>query len=114
MPRPAEVTVAACEYRPFVIVLNPAVKAKMADEDDIVVGSSKMMLKDPVRIRLGPTVLTAQLAYMRITLPIRSTKCPHVQCFDAYWWLESNVNTPQFLCPLCTKELKWDELFIDG
>ncbi len=51
---------------------------------------------------------------MRITKPVRSLKCSHLQCFDARWWLESNKSHPQWLCPHCSKELKFDEIICDG
>lgn len=60
-----------------------------------------MTLKDP-------------LSYMRITRPIRSTKCTHIQCFDAKWWIEGNSQHPQFLCPLCNKALLFEDLIVDG
>lgn len=51
---------------------------------------------------------------MRISKPVRSSKCTHLQCFDARWWLESNKSHPQWLCPHCSKELKFDEIICDG
>lgn len=60
-----------------------------------------MTLKDP-------------LSYMRITRPVRSTLCSHIQCFDAKWWIESNAQHPQFLCPLCNKSLNFDDMIVDG
>lgn len=71
------------------------------DDDDIIADSFKLSLKDP-------------LAYMRISRPVRSTKCTHIQCFDPKWWIEGNAQHPQFLCPLCNKALQFDDLIIDG
>lgn len=51
---------------------------------------------------------------MRMTRPIRSSKCGHIQCFDATWWIESNAVHPQWLCPHCSKELRFDDLIVDG
>lgn len=51
---------------------------------------------------------------MRISKPVRSSKCSHLQCFDARWWLEANKSHPQWLCPHCSKELKFDEIICDG
>lgn len=58
--------------------------------------------------------LTPQLSGMRITKPIRSSKCSHLQCFDAKWWLESNRSHPQWHCPHCSKELSFDDIICDG
>ncbi|KAK8866164.1 hypothetical protein IAR55_001315 [Kwoniella newhampshirensis] len=74
---------------------------RLEEDDDIVVGTSMMSLKDP-------------LSYMRIARPVRSSKCTHIQCFDAQWWIESNTQHPQWLCPHCSKELKFSDLIVDG
>lgn len=59
-------------------------------------------------------MLTLQLSGMRITKPVRSSKCSHLQCFDARWWLESNKSHPQWLCPHCSKELEFTDIICDG
>ncbi|ORX37448.1 hypothetical protein BD324DRAFT_450942 [Kockovaella imperatae] len=74
---------------------------KRLEDDEIELGVSKMTLKDP-------------LSYMRITRPIRSSKCSHIQCFDATWWIESNFTHPMWQCPLCNKELQFEDLIVDG
>ncbi|WVQ82518.1 hypothetical protein IAT38_004647 [Cryptococcus sp. DSM 104549] len=76
-------------------------KKRQDAEDDIMVGTSVMSIKDP-------------LSYMRISRPVRSSKCSHVQCFDPQWWIESNAAHPQWLCPHCNKELNFDDLIVDG
>ncbi|WWC99949.1 hypothetical protein V866_006858 [Kwoniella sp. B9012] len=76
-------------------------RKRQEEDDDIVVGTSVMSLKDP-------------LAYMRMTRPVRSSKCTHIQCFDAQWWIESNSQHPQWHCPHCGKELQFPELIVDG
>lgn len=77
------------------------IRKRAEDEDDIQVGPSPLSLKDP-------------LSGMRITKPIRSSKCSHLQCFDARWWLESNRSHPQWHCPHCNKELKFGDIICDG
>ncbi|CAK9784636.1 hypothetical protein CC85DRAFT_325947 [Cutaneotrichosporon oleaginosum] len=76
-------------------------RQRAAEDDDIEVGTSTLSLKDP-------------LSGMRITKPIRSVKCSHLQCFDARWWLESNKTHPQWLCPHCSKELDFESIICDG
>jgi hypothetical protein len=51
---------------------------------------------------------------MRISKPVRSSKCSHLQCFDARWWLEANKSHPQWLCPRCSKELQLSDIICDG
>ncbi|BEI93876.1 uncharacterized protein CcaverHIS019_0603350 [Cutaneotrichosporon cavernicola] len=76
-------------------------RQQAAEDDDIQVGTSSLSLKDP-------------LSGMRITKPVRSRKCSHLQCFDAKWWLESNKSHPQWLCPHCSKELDFEDVICDG
>lgn len=76
-------------------------RKRAAGQDEIQVGTSTLSLKDP-------------LSGMRITKPIRSSQCSHLQCFDARWWLESNKNHPQWICPHCSKELSLDSIICDG
>ena len=77
------------------------VRKKQDDDDDIVFGQSRMSLKDP-------------LSYMRLVRPVRSSKCSHLQCFEAKWWIVGNEKHPQWLCPLCNRALRFDELIVDG
>jgi hypothetical protein len=77
------------------------VRKKQDDDDDIVFGQSRMSLKDP-------------LSYMRLVRPVRSTRCSHLQCFEAKWWIIGNEKHPQWLCPLCNRALRFDELIVDG
>ena len=76
-------------------------RKKQDDDDDIVFGQSRMSLKDP-------------LSYMRLVRPVRSSKCSHLQCFEAKWWIVGNEKHPQWLCPLCNRALRFDELIVDG
>jgi len=77
------------------------VRKKQDDDDDIVFGQSRMSLKDP-------------LSYMRLVRPVRSSRCSHLQCFEAKWWIVGNEKHPQWLCPLCNRALRFDELIVDG
>ncbi|KAK6048431.1 MIZ/SP-RING zinc finger [Cooperia oncophora] len=40
------------------------------------------------------------LSRTRITLPARCKKCPHLQCFDLYNYLQMNEKRPTWRCPL--------------
>ncbi|KAJ7101987.1 PINIT domain-containing protein [Mycena epipterygia] len=76
-------------------------EAAMPDDDDIIAGSLKMSLKCP-------------LSFMRISMPCRSAKCTHSQCFDATSWYSVMQQTTTWLCPVCENVLDWRELIIDG
>ena len=58
--------------------------------------------------------LGAKLSYARISLPARSKKCVHPQCFDATSWYSMMEQTTTWLCPICEKVLEPEELILDG
>ena len=72
-----------------------------AEDDDIEAGAATMSLKCP-------------FSYMRIATPCRSIHCSHVQCFDAYSFFSVNEQTPSWACPVCHKNIKVEELIMDG
>ncbi|PAV21924.1 miz zinc finger [Pyrrhoderma noxium] len=71
------------------------------DDDDIILGKQKMTLKCP-------------LSYTRISVPCRSDKCVHSQCFDAISWYSMMEQTTTWLCPVCDKQVNPEELIVDG
>ncbi|ODM89395.1 E3 SUMO-protein ligase PIAS2 [Orchesella cincta] len=70
----------------------------------------------------GPKTISVKLSVscpigmQRITLPIRSKTCSHVQCFDAKTFLAMWEIKPysQARCPVCKDDLNFDDLRIDG
>ncbi|KAF8832291.1 hypothetical protein HHX47_DHR1001547 [Lentinula edodes] len=76
-------------------------QASTFEDDDIVAGPQKMSLKCP-------------LTLARINTPCRSSKCVHVQCFDATSWFSVNEQTTTWLCPVCERTLEVNDLIIDG
>lgn len=50
----------------------------------------------------------------RIAVPIRSSKCTHLRCFDAITFLEANRKNPEFMCPDCSTHIPYDTISIDG
>ncbi|GAA5871191.1 hypothetical protein JCM1840_000138 [Sporobolomyces johnsonii] len=70
-------------------------------DEDVAAGSLGMSLKDP-------------LSFCRIAVPIRSSLCNHVSCFDAETWFEMNEQTPTWQCPICSKTLKVEDIVVDG
>ena len=58
--------------------------------------------------------LSCPLGKMRLRLPVRSTVCSHIQCFDAELYLQMNEKKPSWLCPVCDKKAEYKTLFIDG
>ncbi|KAF9157026.1 SUMO ligase siz1, partial [Linnemannia schmuckeri] len=71
-------------------------------DDDIMATSSTLSLKCP-------------LGFQRITVPIRSSYCQHLQCFDAYTFFNLNEQTPTWTCPVCSRMMhSWEEIVVDG
>ncbi|KAK5947877.1 E3 SUMO-protein ligase pli1 [Knufia fluminis] len=71
-----------------------------ANDDDIVVESSKMSLRDPVQMT-------------RIETPCRSIGCKHNECFDAAVYLALQEQAPTWTCPICNRPAQWDNLVYD-
>lgn len=71
-----------------------------AGDEDVMTSASAISLKDPV-------------VFSRIKTPIRSTKCKHLQCFDAEMFFTMMEQTPTWLCPVCNSKLNNDEIAID-
>ncbi|CAL9730836.1 hypothetical protein MOUN0_K05226 [Monosporozyma unispora] len=47
-----------------------------------------------------------------INVPIKSTKCLHIECFDAFWYFESQRQLENGRCPICSKSIKSDDLAV--
>ncbi|CEP10588.1 hypothetical protein [Parasitella parasitica] len=82
-------------------VLEKCKLQKTQQEDEIIMESETLSTRDP-------------LAFTRISIPIRSTGCKHLQCFDATVYLTMNEQTPTWSCPVCYRRIEeWEELFVD-
>ena len=57
--------------------------------------------------------LKCPLSAMRIALPCRSTVCSHNQCFDAESFLQLQEQAPQWSCPICNKNFRFEDLAVD-
>ncbi|XP_075245188.1 E3 SUMO-protein ligase PIAS2-like isoform X2 [Convolutriloba macropyga] len=58
--------------------------------------------------------LNCPLGVCRMTLPVRSKQCTHVQCFDATFYVKMNEKRPCWQCPVCGKDAPFSELVLDG
>ncbi|KAJ4403213.1 E3 SUMO-protein ligase pli1 [Neurospora sp. IMI 360204] len=74
--------------------------ANKANDPDVVATSQVLSLKCP-------------LSYMRLSKPCRGLDCGHIQCFDATSYLQLQEQGPQWLCPICSKSVPFDQLAID-
>ncbi|XP_050515482.1 E3 SUMO-protein ligase PIAS2-like isoform X3 [Diabrotica virgifera virgifera] len=78
------------------------IKEKLNDDgDEIATTSLRVSLMCP-------------LGKLRMTTPCRPITCMHLQCFDAYLFLQMNEKKPTWNCPVCDKPALYDDLRIDG
>eukprot|EP00049_Salpingoeca_infusionum_P008866 m.146908 g.146908 ORF g.146908 m.146908 type:complete len:587 (-) comp14157_c0_seq1:309-2069(-) len=57
--------------------------------------------------------LTCPLTITRLKFPCRSTRCTHLQCFDARPFLMANEQKVSWRCPICNRHIKCSELRVD-
>ncbi|XP_063715800.1 E3 SUMO-protein ligase PIAS2-like isoform X2 [Symsagittifera roscoffensis] len=83
---------------------------------------TRALIKDKLKIdpdsEIAMTTLRASLncplGVCRMTMPVRSKQCSHVQCFDAQFYVKMNEKRPAWQCPVCGKEAPFSELMLDG
>lgn len=78
-----------------------AMMREKAKDEDIETGASTLKL-------------TCPLTYMRMSIPCRSNTCDHIQCFDALSFYSMNEQSPQWQCPVCSKDIRSEDLHMDG
>lgn len=57
--------------------------------------------------------ITDPLSTIRMKLPARGLDCTHLQCFDAVQFLRMNEQKQTWTCPLCKKEVQFENIEID-
>lgn len=78
------------------------IKEKLGDTDnEIATTSCKVSLACP-------------LGKMRMRLPVRSSQCDHLQCFDAANYIMMNEKKDKWMCPVCNNIAPFDTLMLDG
>ncbi|XP_060845226.1 E3 SUMO-protein ligase PIAS3-like [Rhopalosiphum padi] len=75
----------------------------------------KELNKSDVDFRVNTHSVTIKdpLTMQRMKLPARGVECVHLQCFDAISFLQMNEQKQTWLCPLCKKQVKFENLEID-
>ncbi|XP_051554628.1 E3 SUMO-protein ligase PIAS4b [Myxocyprinus asiaticus] len=58
--------------------------------------------------------LLCPLAKLRMSVPCRARGCAHLQCFDAFFYLQMNERKPRWTCPVCHNHAPFDALCIDS
>lgn len=65
---------------------------ELNQDDDIVMATSSISLRCP-------------LSYARMSYPVKSIQCDHIQCFDAVSFLSMQERIPSWICPVCSKKI---------
>lgn len=76
------------------------IKKSMESDADMGVDSMFATVKDP-------------LSKMRMELPARGVNCIHMQCFDAIQFLQMNEQKQTWICPLCKKKVRYEDIEVD-
>lgn len=76
------------------------IKKSMESDADMGVDSMFATVQDP-------------LSKTRMRLPARGVDCIHLQCFDAIQFLQMNEQKQTWICPLCKKKVKFENLEVD-
>ncbi|KFM70226.1 E3 SUMO-protein ligase PIAS2, partial [Stegodyphus mimosarum] len=58
--------------------------------------------------------LICPLGKIKMELPCRSITCTHLQCFDAFLYIQMNEKKPKWICPVCDRPALFRTLAIDG
>ncbi|CAI4359301.1 ASN_HP2_G0012070.mRNA.1.CDS.1 [Saccharomyces cerevisiae] len=60
------------------------------------------------------TIMSLQcpISYTRMKYPSKSINCKHLQCFDALWFLHSQLQIPTWQCPVCQIDIASENLAI--
>lgn len=76
------------------------IKKSMESDADMGVDSMLITLQDP-------------LTKLRMKFPARGVECIHLQCFDVIQFLQMNEQKQTWSCPICKKNVKFDDIEID-
>jgi len=76
------------------------IKKSIESDDDMGVDYMFANVKDP-------------LSKTKMKLPARGMDCTHIQCFDAIQFLQMNEHKQTWACPLCKKNVKFEDIEVD-
>ncbi|KAH6923456.1 hypothetical protein HPB50_001277 [Hyalomma asiaticum] len=48
-----------------------------------------------------------------MNVPCRALSCTHLECFDAFNYLQINEQRPRWVCPVCGQRATYASLFVD-
>lgn len=93
---PEEIVTHICQEREHILALSTKEEIireyKQNEDDDIVMATSTLTLRCP-------------LTYARMSTPVRSIECDHIQCFDGLSFLTMQERIPSWICPVCLNKI---------
>ncbi|CAA22599.1 SUMO E3 ligase Pli1 [Schizosaccharomyces pombe] len=109
-------SVVVCFVKVYTIEnLVDQIKSRKAESKEKIIERIKNDNQDADIIATSTDIsLKCPLSFSRISLPVRSVFCKHIQCFDASAFLEMNKQTPSWMCPVCASHIQFSDLIIDG
>lgn len=96
------------------ILIKPAIPYSMTKEYITKIFQENDGDGDDTELITTSTIISLKcpISYSRIRYPIKSKRCDHLQCYDALWFLHSQVQVPNWVCPVCQIPVTLDELYI--
>lgn len=68
---------------------------------------------DDIAVTRFHVPLACPLSRTRMSVPCRGRACKHLECFDAFNYLQVNERRPAWTCPLCGKPAAFSSLVVD-
>nr|CAI6445805.1 ASB_HP1_G0012630.mRNA.1.CDS.1 [Saccharomyces cerevisiae] len=93
---------------------------KVLEHPKIIKQATLLYLKKTLRedeemgLTTTSTIMSLQcpISYTRMKYPSKSINCKHLQCFDALWFLHSQLQIPTWQCPVCQIDIALENLAI--
>ncbi|KAG7868885.1 hypothetical protein KL918_001528 [Ogataea parapolymorpha] len=79
-----------------------SIKERHQEDDDDLIQTEKEVVS-----------LMCPCSFIKMRYPCRSTKCHHIQCFDALSFLQLQQQAPTWQCPVCSSRIELRDLALD-
>ncbi|KAG7812404.1 hypothetical protein KL921_001636 [Ogataea angusta] len=79
-----------------------SIKERHQEDDDDLIQTEKEVVS-----------LMCPCSFIKMRYPCRSTKCHHIQCFDALSFLQLQQQAPTWQCPVCSSRIELNDLALD-
>ncbi|GEQ72175.1 hypothetical protein JCM33374_g5861 [Metschnikowia sp. JCM 33374] len=101
-------------YTPETIMASVANKPhiSLASSKQAIIEENERNEIDDIVVDNVPLSLRCPITYARITHPVKSIQCDHVQCFDGLSFLMMQERIPVWQCPVCSKSINENSLAV--